>query len=94
MRNLSESNLTKIKPQNNLNLGSKRINVHLNHSLLTKCQNFLTGQQLTRNYTYPNLSDLLRKSLIAYQKGELNLTVPRPLGPGKKTVGIILPFEL
>ena len=92
MRNLTE----KKTPNNQQNISptSKRINCQISQPLLIKCQNFITSQHLAHDYTYSSLSDLIRKSLIAYQQKQLNLTIPRPQGQPKKSVALVFPPEL
>jgi len=98
MRNLTKSNSNLVVNNHSTNQIfppiSKRINCQISQPLLIKCQNLITSRQLAHDYTYSSLSDLIRKSLIAYKEKNLNLNTPRPTGQTKKTVGIVLPIEL
>jgi hypothetical protein len=96
MRSLvRENNKVAVSNPTNFNLNaSKKINCQISLPLLVKCQNLITSQHLARNYNYASLSDLIRKSLIAYQEKKLNLTTPRPTGQPKKTVCVVFPVEL
>jgi hypothetical protein len=95
MRNLNENNRPVISKPDNFNLNSsKRINCQISQPLVIKCQNLINSLHLARNYDYGSLSDLIRKSLVAYREKKLNLTVPRPTGQPKKTVCVVFPVEL
>lgn len=91
-------NLTNVYNKTSANsspIRQKAIFVWINEPLIIKCRNFLTGQHLARDYTYSSLSDLVRKSLIAYQEKKLTLTTPRPdCSQNKKQISLNLPIEL
>ena len=96
MRKLTEISLSKFNNQNKqtISLNGKRINCQISQPLLIKCQNLITSLHLAHDYSYGSLSDLIRKSLVAYWEKKLNLTIPRPTGQFKKTICLALPFEL
>ena|SRR5581483_7730731 len=50
-------------------LNSQKISCRLDKELLIKCQNFIRNQHSNGNYDFSSTSDLVRKSLIAYQEG-------------------------
>ena len=52
-----------------------RITFALNAHLCQQAENMLKSQWAQNNYTYPSLSELIRKSLQAYQEGEIEINL-------------------
>ena len=52
-----------------------RITFALNAHLCQQAENMLKSQWARNNYTYPSLSELIRKSLMAYQEGKIKVNL-------------------
>ncbi|KLL04892.1 MAG: hypothetical protein MRERV_9c010 [Mycoplasmataceae bacterium RV_VA103A] len=52
-----------------------KITFALNADLCQRAENWLNSQWVQQNYAYSGLSELIRKSLVAYQEGELNINL-------------------
>jgi hypothetical protein len=52
-----------------------RITFALNANLCQQAENWLNSQRVQNNFDYPSLSFLIRKSLEAYQVGEININL-------------------
>ncbi|KLL05480.1 MAG: hypothetical protein MRERV_1c184 [Mycoplasmataceae bacterium RV_VA103A] len=50
-----------------------KITFALNASLCQQAENWLNSQWVQQNYAYSGLSELIRKSLVAYQEGKINI---------------------
>jgi len=64
-----------------------KITFALNANLCQQAENMLEAQWTQFDYTYPSLSELIRKSLQAYQEGEIeiNLTERDKHAPKRET---------
>jgi hypothetical protein len=71
----------------------KALVCQLSEPLITKCRNLLQSKHLAGDYTYSNVSDLIRQSLESYRTGT-PLVSPRPLTDRRKYVGLTLTPEL
>jgi hypothetical protein len=54
---------------------SMRITFTLNAHLCQQAENMLKSQWTRDNYTYPSLSELIRRSLMAYQEGKIKINL-------------------
>jgi len=52
-----------------------KITFALNASLCQQAENWLNSRWVQQNYTYPSLSELIRKGLQAYQEGEIDINL-------------------
>jgi len=52
-----------------------RITFALNANLVQQAENWLNSQWVQQDYTYSSLSELIRKSLTAYQEGEIDINL-------------------
>lgn len=64
------TNQTNVEETKKLNR-SMRITFALNAHLCQQAENMLKSQWVQNNFAYGSLSELIRKSLEAYQKGEI-----------------------
>jgi hypothetical protein len=54
---------------------TSRITFALNANLCQQAENWLNSQWSQYDYTYKSLSELIRKSLTAYQEGEIEINL-------------------
>src|SRR5207237_9910075 len=75
MRKIRSSIVSKVKSQVKEPKASQatRITFALNANLCQQAENILKSCWSQNDYTYKSLSELIRKSLRAYQKGEINI---------------------
>ena len=52
-----------------------RITFALNANLVQQAENWLNSQWVQQDYTYSSLSELIRRSLTAYQEGEVDINL-------------------
>src|SRR2546421_12934503 len=66
-----------------------RITFALNANLCQRAENWLNSQWVQQNYTYSGLSELIRRSLAAYQAGGININLAeRDKQAPRREVGI------
>jgi len=75
MRKIRSNIFPKIKSQvkNSKTNQTTRITFALNASLCQQAENILKARWSQSDYAYKSLSELIRKSLRAYQSGEINI---------------------
>ena len=77
MRKIRSSIFPKIKSQIKplKTTRTAKITFALNSSLCQQAENWLNSRWIQQNYTYSSLSELIRKGLQAYQKGEIDINL-------------------
>jgi len=75
MRKIRSSIVSKVKSQVKAvkTTRTAKITFALNASLCQQAENWLNSQWVQHDYTYNSLSELIRKSLVAYQNGEITI---------------------
>ena len=63
-----------ISPKSNQ---TARITFALNANLCQQAENWLNSRWVQQDFTYPSLSELIRKSLTAYQEGKIKVNETR-----------------